>query len=99
MGYLHTLWDIGEDSFHMLVQPGFRPALPGAGTKDDLHLPMLGDDLSTGPARTLTRATNIDAALDDVWPWVAQLMRGAGVYGWKVLETPEPVKVRPFLRE
>jgi hypothetical protein len=89
VGYLHTLWDIREDSFRMLVQPGFPPALPGAGTKDDLHLHMLGDDLITGPALTLTRASNIDAALNDVWPWVAQMMRGAGVYGWNILETPE----------
>lgn len=88
MGYLHTLWDIHEHSFRMLVQPGFPPALPGAGTKNDRHLHMLGDDLITGPALTLTRASNIDAAPDDVWPWVAQMMRGAGVYGWKVLETP-----------
>ena len=82
MGYLHKLWEIGEDSFQMLVQPGCRPPLPGTLTMDDLHLHMLGDDLITGPARTLTRATNVDAAPDDAWPWVAQLMRGAGVYGW-----------------
>ncbi len=89
MGCLHTLWDITEASFRVLVYPWFGATLRGAVTNDDLHSDMLGDDIVADPARSVTRATNIDAAPEDVWPWLAQMMRGGGVYGWKSLETPE----------
>ncbi len=37
MGCLHTLWDITEASFRVLVQPAFGTLLRGAVTNDDLR--------------------------------------------------------------
>jgi hypothetical protein len=48
---------------------------------------MLGDGLVATPARTVMRAIDIAAAPEEVWPWLAQMLRGGGVYGWPVLET------------
>ena len=44
---------------------------------------MSGDDyLEDGPPSrvAMTRAISIDAAAEQVWPWIAQLGRGAGWY-------------------
>ncbi len=88
MGCLHTLWDISEESFRTLVKARFRSSPGAVAAADQLKIQMLGDALVPGPTRTLMRATEIDAPPDRVWPWLHQMMRGGGVYGWPALETP-----------
>ena len=44
---------------------------------------MIGDDYLAGGPRTcvaMTRAISIDAPPEQIWPWIAQLGRGAGWY-------------------
>jgi len=44
---------------------------------------MPGDDFLAGRTRgrvAMTRAISIDASAEEVWPWIAQLGRGAGWY-------------------
>ena len=56
-------------------------------TEQAMALP--GDDDVRGgpPARVrMTRAVTIDAPADDVWPWVAQMGRGAGFYSYDRLD-------------
>jgi hypothetical protein len=46
-----------------------------------------GDELVRNPMWEATRAITIDAPVDDVWPWVAQMGYGrGGWYGWNPLE-------------
>ncbi|MFC1531235.1 SRPBCC family protein [Gemmatimonadota bacterium] len=52
-------------------------------TPDERTRAMSGDDYLEGgpPSRVaMTRAISIDAAAEQVWPWIAQLGRGAGWY-------------------
>ncbi len=87
-GCLRMLWDIGEESFRTLVNARYRPVPAGGVTDAERRLPMLGDALLAKPARVIMRAADIDEAADAVWPWLAQMMRGGGIYGWSALETP-----------
>jgi hypothetical protein len=88
---LRTLWDISDESFRSMLetQLGRRhAALPGEDvTPDEIAMPMPGDDLIPVPDRVQMRAINIEAPAHDVWPWLAQMMRGAGIYGWPRLES------------
>lgn len=46
-------------------------------------MPMMGDDWLDGGQRArvrMTRAVTVEAEADEVWPWLAQLGRGAGWY-------------------
>ncbi len=89
MGDLHTLWDISNESFRVLISRGLPTSSPSAVTDEDQRMKMLGDDLVADPTRSLMRATQINATMSEVWPWLSQMMRGAGVYGWPLLETPD----------
>jgi hypothetical protein len=51
--------------------------------------PLPGDDYLAGGAPTrvaMTRAISIDASPETVWPWLAQLGRGAGFYSFDFLD-------------
>jgi hypothetical protein len=65
-----------------------RPWLLSWGaTPEDLadHLP--GDDIVAAPRCTSTRAIDIAADPEDVWPWLAQLGQGrGGLYSYEWLE-------------
>lgn len=89
MGDLHTLWDISEESFRVLISRGLPASSPAAVANEDQRVTMLGDGLVANPTRILMRATQINATMSEVWPWLSQMMRGAGVYGWPLLETPD----------
>jgi hypothetical protein len=61
---------------------GRRGARWGA-TVEECTLPLSGDEWLEGASRTqmrMTRAVWIDAPPEQVWPWLAQLGRGAGWY-------------------
>ncbi len=50
---------------------------------------MAGDDLVAAPDLVETRSIDIDAAPDEVWPWLAQLGYGrGGWYSFPVLDRP-----------
>ncbi len=52
-------------------------------TTEERAMRMPGDEYFTGDPRAfvaMTRAINIDAPPENVWPWLAQLGRGAGFY-------------------
>jgi len=54
-------------------------------TDEEVLLRLPGDQLVAEPARQVTRAIGIDAAPDQVWPWVAQLGADRGgfyTYDW-----------------
>ncbi|MHC4710560.1 MAG: hypothetical protein ACYTA3_09070 [Planctomycetota bacterium] len=86
-GCLRALWDIGEESFRTLVNARYRP-IPGGGvTADERQMPMLGDALIPRPSRVSMRVAEIEPEPHVVWPWLAQMMRGGGLYGWPALET------------
>jgi hypothetical protein len=60
----------------------------GANAKE-CGMPMAGDEWLQGgpPARVaMTRAISIAAPPDIVWPWLAQLGRGAGWYSFDLLD-------------
>jgi hypothetical protein len=56
-------------------------------TADERQMPMLGDALIARPSRVAMRVVEIEAEPHVVWPWLAQMMRGGGLYGWPALET------------
>lgn len=58
----------------------------GART-DEVAAPLLGDDLVPEPVLDHTRAVTVDAPVEDVWPWVAQIGQGrGGLYSYDGLE-------------
>ena len=48
---------------------------------------MLGDERIFQPSQEVTQTTDICAPSGRVWRWLAQMMRGAGLYGWPALES------------
>ncbi len=63
MGDLHTLGDISEESFRVLIGRGLPAAEPPGVTDEDQHMKMLGDGLVANPNRTLMRTTQINATI------------------------------------
>ena len=54
---------------------------------EELRKPLPGDELVPGPAVQSTRAVTIDAPIDAVWPWLAQIGQDrAGFYSYEGLE-------------
>ena len=45
---------------------------------EEVHKPLPGDETVPGPAVQSTRAVTIDAPVDAVWPWLAQLGQDRG---------------------
>ncbi len=73
---------LGLVALYVLVA---RPRLARWGATDEEangHLP--GDSVVPGRAYVATRAITIDAAPDDVWPWLVQM--GSGRAGWYALD-------------
>ena len=54
---------------------------------DEVHKPLPGDETVTEPVVQSTRAVTIDAPVDEVWPWLAQLGQDrGGFYSYENLE-------------
>lgn len=65
--------------------PGRRLANWGA-TAAEVNARYKGDDLMPEADLRLIRAITIEAPPPEVWPWVAQIGRGAGYYSYDVLD-------------
>jgi hypothetical protein len=56
-------------------------------TCDELREPLPGDELVPDPLIQSTRAVTVDAAVEAVWPWLAQIGQDrAGFYSYEWLE-------------
>ena len=58
-------------------------------TDEEFDAGMPGDEWLEGDARArvrMTRAVWVDAPAEDVWPWIAQMGRGAGWYSYDRLD-------------
>ena len=56
-------------------------------TESEATAPLPGDEQVPDPAGQTTRAVTIDAPVDDVWPWIAQLgQERGGFYSYEWLE-------------
>ena len=90
------IWIVGVAAVALVVAAVAYLALEAWGanwgaTRDEIDAQMSGDELlRAGPEGAVrcvfTRAISIAAAPDDVWPWVAQLGRGAGFYSYDRLD-------------
>ena len=49
-------------------------------TEAEINASLAGDELVPEPASTLTRAVTIDAAPEQIYPWLVQLGAGRGGY-------------------
>jgi hypothetical protein len=65
-----------------------RPWLEGWGaTAEERAKALPGDELVPGPASQTTRAVTVEAPVEDVWPWVAQIGQDrGGFYSYEWLE-------------
>ena len=71
-------------AYLLLARP---PQLRWGATDAEVARAMPGDALSDHPTFLSTRAITIEAAPEDIWPWLVQLGYGrAGFYGYDILE-------------
>jgi hypothetical protein len=100
MAALSELWGLDEADLDALIARA--PRVPDA---DDLRIPsdariiMVGDRMLAGACRTVSREVTLSAAAHQVWPWVVQLMRGGGIYGWPALESPDCASAGHLLKD
>ncbi len=69
-------------------------------TPEECAMPMPGDGYFTGDASAyvaMTRAVSIAAPPETVWPWLAQLGRGAGWYSFDRLDNGGKMSARHIL--
>ncbi|UCE24665.1 MAG: SRPBCC family protein [Candidatus Zixiibacteriota bacterium] len=56
-------------------------------TDEDVNRPMMGDELLANPEMNATRAVEINATPEEIWPWMVQIGYGkAGFYGFDNLD-------------
>jgi hypothetical protein len=72
-------------------------------TDEEIEMALPGDEDATGRDLFTTRAIDIDAAPEDVWPWIVQMgQTKAGMYSYRWLENlvgckmPDVRSVVPF---
>jgi hypothetical protein len=64
-------------------------------TPEERTMPLPGDETPPDPRRTLTQAVSIEAPVDRVWPWIAQLGQGRGAfYSYEWLENLAGARMR-----
>ena len=56
------------------------------GTQEEMQARSKGDELMPDSDVRFIRAIAVDVPPSDVWPWVAQIGRGAGYYSYDVLD-------------
>lgn len=56
------------------------------GTDEEVRHEYRGDEVLPDPITRFIRAISVQAAPEEVWPWVAQIGRGAGYYSYDVLD-------------
>lgn len=72
----------------LLIWFVYRPwALSWGATPEEVSRPLPGEELVARPGFSATRAVTIDAAADDIWPWIVQMgYRKAGFYSYDRLD-------------
>ena len=71
-------------AFFTLVRPWY---LQWGASQVEARITLPGDEIVPNPASQTTRAITIDAAAEDVWPWVAQIGQDrGGFYSFDLLE-------------
>ena len=69
-------------------------------TPEERAAPMPGDEYladSPSPRVVMTRALSVEAEPDTVWPWLAQLGRGAGFYSVDFLDNGKRTSARHII--
>jgi hypothetical protein len=74
----------------------FRPRLLRSGaTPEEEKRALPGDDLVPAPGWQATRAVTVEAPVEEVWPWIAQMGYGrGGWYGWFPLNRKDTAATR-----
>ncbi len=86
---LHNLWEIDEESFRELVQIQLYRHSPSHFYRgSEASCPMPGDELLPEATEVRMRGIEIQVEPEQLWPWLGQMMRGGGIYGWARLESP-----------
>jgi hypothetical protein len=81
---LSDLWAVADDSLRALVDSRYRRrGRPSAHADPVSYVPESEVAIASG---AVIRSIGIAAPMDRVWPWIAQVFRGGGTYGWPVLE-------------
>jgi hypothetical protein len=72
----------------MLYRGRFRPWMYNWGAREDeVTASLPGDELVSAHTPRTTRAVTVDAPIDDVWPWLAQIGEDrGGFYSYSWLE-------------
>jgi hypothetical protein len=71
-------------TYALVARPWYRR---WGATGDDARRPLPGDDLAGGSSVGSTRAVTIEAAPEDVWPWLVQIgYERGGFYSYDWLE-------------
>ncbi len=83
---IHSLWQIGEESFRILLDARFKRQPASDITDADVEAVTDTGDFAPGADHVQTRTITIAAPPERVWPWLTQMLRGGGVYGWRLLE-------------
>lgn len=83
---IHSLWNIGEESFRILLEARFKRQPAPDITDADVEAVTDTGDFAPGAEQVQTRTITIAASPERVWPWLCQMMRGGGIYGWRLLE-------------
>ncbi len=65
-----------------------RRWMNGWGSREEELDEDLPGDWMIGDKLRATRAIMIGSGIDEVWPWIAQLGRGAGYYAWDYITNP-----------
>lgn len=69
-------------------------------TGQDVNRPMLGDELIVEPDMNATRAVDIWATPEEIWPWIVQIgYNRAGFYGFDNLDNGGRPSIRNILPE
>jgi hypothetical protein len=73
-----------------------RPWLLAWGaTEDELQKSLPGDDFASDPGSQSTRAVTIEASVEQVWPWLAQIGQDrGGFYSYEWLENLAGCRMR-----
>ena len=86
-GLLRPLVALGDAAlalYLLVVRPWM---LRWGATDEDLRKPLPGDDLVPDPLTTSTRAITVNAPVEAVWPWLAQIGQDrGGMYSYEWLE-------------
>jgi hypothetical protein len=81
---LAAIGTVAQAAYWLVVRPWH---LRWGATDQEVAKPLPGDELEPDPGIRMTRAITIDAPVEDVWPWLAQIgQERGGFYSYAWLE-------------